>query len=125
MENRKTLLKPTQTYISLKSSTLSGCLGNAVSVEFTVYDAFDISNASLKENLSHTRTKQKLTSFLIKKLQTYLEQKDTEFVIAGNGLTVMSWGKQSSNNHEEAYSLIAYIIELALEQLLCACHFTQ
>ena len=61
--------------ISLKNSTQSGRLGNAVPVEFTVDDAFDISDASLKENLSHTRTKQQLTSFFAKKLQTYLVQK--------------------------------------------------
>ena len=34
--------------ISLKSSTQSGRLGNAVPVKFTVDDAFDISGASLK-----------------------------------------------------------------------------
>ena len=43
--------------ISLKSSTRSGRLGNAIPVEFTVDDTFDISDTSLKEILSHTRTK--------------------------------------------------------------------
>ena len=53
------------------------------------------------------------------KFQTYLDQKDIDFVIGGDGSTVMSWGEQSSNNHEEASSLIAHIIKLALEQELC------
>ena len=61
--------------ISLKKSVRSGRLGNAVPVEITVDDAFDISDASLKEILSHTRTKQQLTSFFAKKLQAYLEEK--------------------------------------------------
>ena len=48
--------------ISLKNSTRYGRLGNAVPVELTADDAFDISDPSLKEILSHTRTKQLLTS---------------------------------------------------------------
>ena len=52
-------------------------------------------------------------------LQTYLEQKDIDFVIARNGSTVMPWGEQSSNSHEEIDSLIARIIKLAVEQVLC------
>ena len=43
--------------ISLKNFTPSRRLGNAVPLEFTVDDAFGISDASLKEILSHTRTK--------------------------------------------------------------------
>ena len=92
---------------------------NAVPVEFNLDHAFDISDASLQEILSHTRTEQQLTSFFEKRLQTYLEQKDIEFVIAGNGSTVMPWGEQSSNSHEETDSLIAHIIKLAVEQVLC------
>ena len=110
--------------ISLKNSTRSRRLGNAVPVEFTVDDAFDISDTSLKEISYHTRTKQQLTSFFAKKLQTYLEQKDIDFVIAGNGSTLMSWGEQFTNNHEKTDSLIAHIIKLVLEQVLCTCHFT-
>ena len=60
-----------------------------------------------------------MASFFAKKFQTYLDQKDTDFVIGGDGSTVMSWGEQSSNNHEEAISLIAHIIKLALKQELC------
>ena len=60
-----------------------------------------------------------MTSFFAKKLQTYLEQKDIDFVIAGNGSTIMPWGKQSSNNHEEVDSPIAHIIKRLLEQVLC------
>ena len=105
--------------ISLKNSTRSGRLGNAIPVEFTVDDTFDISDTSLKEILSHTRTKKQLTYFNPKKLQTYLEEKDTDFVIAGNGSTVMSWGEKFNNNHEEADSFIAHIIKLALEQVFC------
>ena len=70
--------------ISIKSSTQSGRLGNAVLVEFTVDDAFDINDASLKEILSHTSSKQQPSSFFAKKLQTYLEQKNIDFVITGN-----------------------------------------
>ena len=103
--------------ISLKNSMQSGRLGNAVPVEFTVDDASNISYASLKEILSHTRTKQQLTPFFVTKLQTYLEQKDIDFVIAGNGLTVMSRGEQSSSNHKEADSCISDIIKHALEQV--------
>ena len=102
-----------------KNSWWSGRLGNAVPVEFNLDHAFDISDASLLEILSHTRTEQQLTSFFEKRLQTYLEQKDIEFVIAGNGSTVMPWGEQSSNSHEETDSLIAHIIKLAVEQVLC------
>ena len=105
--------------ISIKSSTQSGRLGNAVLVEFTVDDAFDINDASLKEILSHTSSKQQPSSFFAKKLQTYLEQKNIDFVIAGNWLTVMPWSKQSSNNHKEADSRIAHIMKLALDQVLC------
>ena len=60
-----------------------------------------------------------MTSFFAKKLQTHLEQKDIDFVIAGNGSRVMLWGEQSSNNNEEAGSLTAHIIKLALEHELC------
>ena len=105
--------------ISLNNSTRCEHLGNAVLVEFTVDDAFDISDTSLKNFLSHTRTNQLLTSFFAKKLQTCLDQKDIDFAIAGNGSTVMSWGEQSTNNHKEAGSLIADIIKLTLEQVLC------
>ena len=59
-----------------------------------------------------------MTSFFTKTLQTYLEQKDIGFVIAGNRSKVISWGEQSSNNHEEADSLISHIIKLGLEQVL-------
>ena len=105
--------------ISLKNSTSSWFLGNAVHVEFTLGNAFDISDASFKEILSHTRTTQQLTSFFAKRLQTYLEQKDTGFVIAGSGFMVMSWDEKSSNNHEEAHPLIAHKIKFPLEQVLC------
>ena len=105
--------------ISLKNSTSSWFLGNAVHVEFTLDNAFDISDASFKEILSRTRTTQQLTSFFAKRLQTYLEQKDTGFVIAGNGFMVMSWDEKSSNNHEEAHPLIAHKIKFPLEQVLC------
>ena len=87
--------------IFLKNSWWSGRLGNTVPVEFNLDYAFDISDASLQEILSHTRTEQQLTSFFEKRLQTYLEQKDIEFVITGNGSTVMPWGEQSSNSNEE------------------------
>ena len=84
----------------------SGYLGNTISVEFSVDDAFDISNASLKEILSHTRTKQQLTSFFAKKLQTYLEQKDIDFVIAGNGSTIMPWGKNLATTTRKLIRLL-------------------
>ena len=84
-----------------------------------VDDVLNTSYASLQEILSHTRTKQQFTCFFAKKLQKYLKQKDIDFVIAGNVLTVMSWGEQSSSNHEEADSLIAHIIKLTLEQVMC------
>ena len=92
-----------QTYydISLKNSTRSGRPRNAVLVEFAVDNAFGTIDASLIEILSHTRTKQQLTSFFGKKLPTYLEQKDIHFINAGKGSTVMSWGEQSSSNHVE------------------------
>ena len=84
--------------VSLKNFTRSGHLGNEVPVEFAVDDAFDIIDASSKEILSHTRTKQQLTSL------------DIDFAIAGNGSTIMSWGEQSRNNHEEAHSRIVHML---------------
>ena len=76
------------TYTSLKNSRRSMRLGYAVPVGFTVDDAFDISGTCLKEVSSDTRVKQQLTSFFAKKLQTYLEQKDIDFAIAGNGMLI-------------------------------------
>ena len=72
--------------ISLKNWKQSRCLGDAAPVKFTVDDAFDISDVSLKEMLSQPL----LSSFFAKKLHMYVEQNNIGSVLAENGSTVMS-----------------------------------
>ena len=63
-------------------------------------------------------TKRELTTYVTEKLCVSLEEKGQKYVIGGNGKTRRSWTNElTDNNHEEADSLIAHEIKLALDAL--------
>ena len=103
---------------SLKDTVRKQRVGKSVPVQYAVNDTFDIAKLSLKDILSHKNMKRDLSVYLMNSLHAHLKRLALQFVLAGNGKTVMSWtSEESPNNHEEADSLIIYTLSLALSNL--------
>ena len=71
----------------------------------------DISAISLKDLLSHYKTKREMTNFFIDGLIRHFESLAVTYLVAGNSQTFSSAPTVEGNNHEEADSLMVHCIK--------------
>ena len=74
--------------LSLKERTRIARKGDVIPVEFEVSESTAVSEVGMKQILSHKRTKQALTNYLVVKMWEHLRKGVEEFVVAGDGVSV-------------------------------------
>ena len=76
---------------------------------YNVTATTNLSRLSMKQLLSHSKTKQSLVELLLLPLKDHLESRGVSYVVAGNHKTYSTTG-DSANNHEEADILLIHCI---------------
>jgi hypothetical protein len=98
---------------SLKQLTRQRRKGDVEPIEYDVSETTDISKVSLKQLLSHSKTKNALTKFLASTIHDHLKKKNKSFIVAGNGKSVSSgFSIEGINNHEESDTLMRRCLAL-------------
>ena len=94
---------------SLKAMTREGRYNKATHYQITA--SVNITNRSMHQLLSHSKTKYSIVDLLLQYLPAYLLGMGLDYVVSGNGRTLSNMGT-TKNNHEEADTLLIHCLKL-------------